>query len=132
MRIPVVFLALCLVLGPLTGIQAGEGATPPQPSYFELKPSLITNLAKGGKYVRADIQLMTLDPELLPDIELHAPAVRDALLMLLSEQDGKVLRTPKGKEELRQRMMEQARKVMRDITGKSSIDELLFTAFFVQ
>jgi flagellar FliL protein len=128
----IIRLTLLLVLLKLSFLATAEEGTGPQPAYHELKPSLIANLAANGKYIRIDVQLMTLDAELLPNIQLHAPAIRHALLMLLSEQDGAVADTPDGKEKLRQQAMEASRKLMREQTGKSSIDELFITAFFVQ
>ncbi len=103
-----------------------------QPGYYEMSPSLIANLAGGGKYIRCDIQFMSLDPEMVANIEKHAPTLRHELLMLMSEQDGAKLQTAEGKEGLRQAAMELSRKVLRELTGKSSVDELFFTAFFVQ
>lgn len=122
-------LLLTALLPALTG--AEEGA-PAQPTYFELKPSLIANLNTGAKYVRADVQLMTLDAELAANMELHAPALRHELLMLISEQDGARLNTAEGKEDLRQKAMDVSRKTLRELTGKGTVDELFFTAFFVQ
>lgn len=103
-----------------------------QPSYFELKPSLVANLPSGAKYIRCDIQLMTMDPERMADIQLHAPAIRHELLMLISDSDGEKLKTPQGKEDLRQKALDGVRKLMVKLTGKGSVDELFFTAFFVQ
>ncbi len=113
-----------------SSVFAEEGST--QPVYHELSPSLITNLPSGAKYIRCDVQLMTLDPERLPDIQLHAPAIRHALLMLLSDQDGAKLQTAEGKTALLEQSLERAREVMQDQTGKGSIDDVFFTAYFVQ
>jgi flagellar basal body-associated protein FliL len=52
--------------------------------------------------------------------------------LLLSEQDGNKLRTAAGKEELRQKALQLAKKVLKEQTGKDSVEELYFTAFFVQ
>ncbi len=122
-------LMLCITL-PLAATAAEEGGS--QPAYHELSPSLVLNLPKGAKYIRCDIQLMTLEAELLPDIQLHAPAIRDALLMLISEQDGAKLKTAEGKEELRKTALDAIRERMKELTGKGTVDELFFTAFFVQ
>lgn len=130
MRQTIRFYALLILFSPCFLSIAEEGGA--QPAYHELTPSLIANLAANGKYIRIDVQLMTMDAVLLPNIELHAPAIRHALLMLMSEQDGVLVDTPDGKEKLRQKAMEASRRIMREQTGKSSIDELFFTAFFVQ
>ncbi|MEJ2620912.1 MAG: flagellar basal body-associated FliL family protein [Candidatus Thiodiazotropha sp.] len=101
-------------------------------SYYQIKPSLVANLAKGGKYIRCDIQLMTKDEAFLEALALHGPAIRHALLMLLSEQDGKTLKSSDGKEALRKAALNEVKKVLNEATGKDAVEALLFTTFFVQ
>jgi len=115
---------------PMTAL-AEEGGGP-QSAYHELSPSLVVNLPQGARYIRCDVQLMTLEAGLLPELQLHAPAIRDSLLMLLSEQDGAKLKTAEGKEQLRQDAIDATRKLMKELIGKGVIDDLFFTAFFVQ
>ena len=124
------FVLMLLIAMPLAVAAEEEGDS--QPAYHELSPSLVVNLPKGAKYIRCDVQLMTLEEALLPDIQLHAPAIRDTLLMLISEQDGAKLKTPEGKEELRIAAIDATRELMKELTGKDTVDELFFTAFFVQ
>jgi flagellar FliL protein len=124
-------LLLSLWALPLCGT-AEEEAEVAVPNYFELKPSLIANLATGGKYVRCDVQLMTLDEEQLANIELHAPSIRHELLMLMGDQDGVALGTPEGKDGLRRQALEAVQGVLQALTGKPGVDEIFFTAFFVQ
>ena len=125
-----VFVGVLVVLLARAGWAEDEPI--PEPSYYELKPSLVVNLPSGGKYVRCDVQLMTLEPDLLEGINTHAPAIRHELLMLFSEQDGSRLQTAEGKEDLRQQAIAAVRMVMREQTGEDAVDEVFFTAFFVQ
>jgi len=134
MRNFLTLLTLLLALhGPLAAFASGaEDKDGPGYFYHSLSPALVTNLAAGGKYLRCDVQLMSEDAAALPDVQLHAPALRHELLMLLSEQDGTKLKTPDGREQLRKEALEAVRKVMREQTGKNTVDDLFFTAFFVQ
>lgn len=109
-----------------------EEEEPKEILYNEIKPSLIANLASGGRYIRCDIQLMTHDPEQLENIKLHAPALRHALLLLLSEQDGKSLKIAKGKEKLRKQALTTSNGVLKELTEKEGIENLFFTSFYVQ
>ncbi len=111
---------------------SADGGGTAQPVYHNLSPSLVANLASGAKYIRCDVELMTLNPERMPDIELHAPALRHALLMLFSHQDGAQLQTAEGKSALLQQSLETTRRVMKEQSGESSIDEVFFTTYFVQ
>ncbi|MCU7845858.1 MAG: flagellar basal body-associated FliL family protein [Candidatus Thiodiazotropha sp. (ex Monitilora ramsayi)] len=101
-------------------------------SYYQIKPSLVANLASGGRYIRCDIQLMTKDDTFLEALKLHDPAIRHTLLLLLSEQDGKAIKKPEGKEALRKKALSQVNALMKEQTGKEGLSALFFTTFFVQ
>jgi flagellar FliL protein len=103
-----------------------------QLAYFSLDPSLITNIQSGGRYIRCDIQLLTQDEQNLEILDLYAPVIRHKLLLLLGDQDGTALDTPEGREVLRQKALEVASSVILAETGKNSVDDLFFTAFFVE
>jgi flagellar FliL protein len=105
---------------------------PPPILYHQLKPSLVANLASGGRYVRCDIQLMTHDEVFLEDLKLHDAAIRHTLLLLLSDQDGSTIKKPDGKEALRKEALSQLNRLMKEQTGKEAVESLFFTTFFVQ
>ncbi len=100
-------------------------------AYFALKPSLIANVQGKARYARCDIQIM-VDEDTLPDIQLHASAIRHELLLLLGDQKGESLQDPKGKERFRQTALSAVGKVVKTLTGKNSVKDLFFTSFFVQ
>ena len=100
--------------------------------YFALKPSFVSNLSGGPKYIRCDVQLMTEQASGIPEIELHTPALRHGILMLLGGRDGKQLKTRDGKEELRQAALETVRTQLKELTGKSMVDDLYFTTYYVK
>ncbi|MCU7848215.1 MAG: flagellar basal body-associated FliL family protein [Candidatus Thiodiazotropha sp. (ex Lucinoma kastoroae)] len=126
-----IFLALPLIAEDEKDEKTEEEA-PPTINYYQVKPSLVANLASGGKYIRCDIQLMTHDELFLEDLNLHGPAIRHTLLLLLSEQDGKNIKTPNGKEALRKKALSVISKLMQELNGKEGIKALFFTTFFVQ
>ena len=100
--------------------------------YYQLKPSVVANLVSGGRYIRCDIQLMTRDAAQLEQLTLHDAAIRHTLLLLLSDQDGKQIKTPGGKESLRKEALKQINALLKDQTGKEGVESLFFTTFFVQ
>lgn len=101
-------------------------------SYYPIKPSLVANLASGGKYIRCDIQLMSDDDSFLEKLKLHDPAIRHTLLLLLSEQDGNSIKTPAGKETLRKKALAEVNRLLKKETGMEGVKALFFTTFFVQ
>jgi len=109
-----------------------EESAPAQSFYFSIEPSIVANLTSGAKYCRVDIQVSTQNEEQFENIKLHAPAMRHELLMLLSEQNGKALRTPEGKEAFRKTALTAVQGVIEGLTGVDSVKELYFTGFFVQ
>ncbi len=135
MRLSYLPLLLLLFSHPGSGMAAdeeetGEGKT--RAAYFSLSPSLITNVQDGADYARCEIELMTLDEKNLEDIQLHAPAIRHELLLLLGDQKGSALKTPSGKERFRKQALKAAARVMKEQTGNPSVDDLFFTSYFVE
>ncbi|MCU7904670.1 MAG: flagellar basal body-associated FliL family protein [Candidatus Thiodiazotropha sp. (ex Epidulcina cf. delphinae)] len=134
MRLSRMLLVILMLFAPLLPAEdEGEEAKEPAViSYYQIKPALVANLATGGKYIRCDIQLMTDDESFLADLKLHGPAIRHALLLLLSEQDGNSVKTPAGKEALRKKALSEIGRLMKKLSGKEGLKALFFTTFFVQ
>ncbi len=119
------------VLFPGFAIAEEDGEKKPA-VYFSISPSLIANVQGKARYARCDIQLMLENEEAVPEIKLHAPAIRHELLLLLGDQNGADLQDPKGKERFRQAALSAVGSVIKKQTGKNSIKDLFFTSFFVQ
>ena len=100
--------------------------------YHKLKPSIVTNLSGGPSYIRCDVQVLIEDASRAEKVDLHAPALRHELLMLIAARDGKTLSTAEGKEDLRQEALETFRRIMRQRSGKNTIEDLYFTAYYVR
>ena len=127
-------LALLALSGALTlAVAADEEEKPPVDiGYYALKPSIVSNLSGGPKYIRCEIQLMTEQAAEIPKIELHSPALRHAILMLIAEQDGKQLQTREGKEGLRKEALQAMQAQLEDLTGQAIVNDLYFTAYYVK
>lgn len=71
--------------------------------YYPMKPNFTVNYDVNGRqrFLQAELTLMYRDPEVLKTLELHMPAVRNGLVMLLSSQVFEELQTAEGKEKLR-------------------------------
>lgn len=127
------FLSTLISLFVLAGfVHAAEDEAPLDIGYYALKPSIVSNLVGGPKYIRCDIQLMTEDASLLPRIELHAPALRHHILMLIAGQDGNALKSRDGKEKLRKAALQAIQTELKALTGKSMVNDLYFTAYYVK
>jgi len=103
----------------------------PEEVYIDLKPSVISNLTGGPKYIRFDAQILTFS-EHEEKIKLHIPALRHELFLLLADQDGKMLLTPDGKEAFRKEALTTLKAAMKKKTKKERIEDLYFTSFYVK
>lgn len=103
--------------------------------YIELRPAFVANY--GGppqgrmRYIKADISLrVEVGGERA--IMHHMPAIRDALLMLLSRQTNDTVSTTSGKEMLRLEALEAVREVLLAEEDEHKVRDLLFNSFIVQ
>lgn len=115
-----------------SSLLAAEEMEPVEINYVELKPSIISNLTGGPKYIRCDIQLMTEYASAVPDIELHMPAIRHSILMLIASRDGKVLKTREGKNALREDALKAVQETLKELTRRTLVADLYFTAYYVK
>jgi len=71
--------------------------------YYPLKPNFTVNYDVNGRqrFLQAELTLMYRDESVVKTLELHMPAVRNGLVMLLSSQVFEELQTAEGKEKLR-------------------------------
>ena len=102
------------------------------PAYYQLAPSIVSNLTGGPRFLRCDVQLLATDQEAATALAEHAPALRHEFLMLLIGYDGKALQTAEGKEKLRQDAITALQKVMTEMTGKALVKDLFFTSFYAR
>src|SRR5690606_14770034 len=91
---------------PVDGEQADAAPPPSQAAiYYPLNPEFISNYDVRGRqrFLKVEMTLMLRETDVISAIELHMPALRNALVMLLRGQVYEELQTPEGKELLRQR-----------------------------
>ncbi|WP_409475432.1 flagellar basal body-associated protein FliL [Stenotrophomonas sp. Y-13] len=115
--------------------KAAAPATPAPAQYFALDPAFVVNLngrVDGPRYLQVEVQLMTRDPEALPALQTHAPAIRAKLLMLFSQVEPEQIADRAGKERLQAAALAEVQKLMQAETGKKTADDLLFTSFVTQ
>lgn len=115
---------------------AQEAAEPQQmPAiYFDFKPPFIVNYQWNGRqrFVQVSLSVMTRKGAVVDAIQKHMPLIRNNLLMVFSAQDFEMLRTPEGKEALRQQVLEDLQKVLNEEIGEPGVEQVLFTNFVMQ
>jgi flagellar FliL protein len=79
-------------------------APPPPPLYFQLSKALLITLdSRGGaKYLQLSFSVMARHEEVISALAAIEPKLRNDLIIQLGAEDPATLRTPEGRERLRQ------------------------------
>lgn len=111
-----------------------EAAAALPAQYYALTPAFVVNLAdtESTRYLQADVQLMTRDPETFKAIELHAPAIRNRLLLLFGTQTAVGLTDRRGKEKLQQAALSDVRALLKAEKVPGKLEALYFTSLVTQ
>lgn len=116
---------------------AGGTAQPVQrkpATYFALEPAFVVNLTDTNvvRYLQADVQLMTRDDATAKAMELHAPAIRNRLLLLFGEYSADQLAQRSAKERLQKTATDEVRALLKAETAASNVEAVYFTSFVTQ
>ena len=132
-----IIFGLMMVLGPGYAHAADEQeeeATAKSSAYVSLGDPMVLNLS-GGKHltflqISADVLVGDADAE--STIEMHIPAIRHSLIMLLSEQKASDIKTPARREEIRQQATARVKGLIAELSGSDGISDVLFSSILVQ
>ena len=114
---------------------ASEAEPTKQPAiYYPLSPAFVVNFEDRGRsrFLQAELTLLLRDAEVTQALDTHMPAIRNALVMLLSGQSFETLQTPEGKEALREQALVKIQEVLQQEIGKPGIEQVLFVNFVMQ
>jgi flagellar protein FliL len=103
--------------------------------YTPLDPALLASFeSENGttRYLQLSLQAMARSQQDIDAIKTHSPAIRNAILFLLSRHGYAELVTLEGKEKLRSEMLGEAQQILRRNTGRPGVEEIYFTSFVVQ
>lgn len=102
--------------------------------YHSLQPAFVVNYVVNGRqrFLQTDISLLIRDTAVGNALDLHAPAIRNSLVLLLSAQDYEALQTAEGKQLLRDDALKAVQELLQQEIGKPGVEQLLFTSFVMQ
>ncbi|WP_133479855.1 flagellar basal body-associated FliL family protein [Cognatilysobacter segetis] len=102
--------------------------------YFAMEPAFVVNLADADavRYLQADVQLATRDPETLKALEEQAPAIRNRLLLLFGQQTSDALIQRSGKERLQDKALAEVRSVLKREGAPDKVEAVIFTSLVTQ
>lgn len=121
---------------PAADAEAASEAEPTKQTaiYYPLSPAFVVNFEDRGRsrFLQAELTLLLRDPEVTHALDMHMPAIRNALVMLLSGQSFETLQTAEGKEALREQALVKIQEVLQQEIGKPGIEQVLFVNFVMQ
>jgi flagellar FliL protein len=102
--------------------------------YIPLDPAFVVNFTGQGKarFLQVTVEVMTRDIAVPDLVKLHAPAIRNSLMLLLSDQLYENISTLDGKEILREEALEVIQLVLEEEAGDPGIEAVYFTSFVMQ
>ena len=102
--------------------------------YYPIKPPIIVNFSVKGRqrYAQVEVTLMTREEDVVAAIELHAPMITNALVLLIGGQAYEEIKTAEGKELLRQQCLQELQSILEKEIGKPGVEKVLFTNFVMQ
>lgn len=139
-RIPaiagLVLMVLTLSVAPRLAAEEAIAEEDREVRYVPLQPAFVTNYGytENGrlKYVKTNISVRVSSQEAEMAARYHLPALRNALVLLLSQQDEAAVSTGGGREILRAQALGELNVILEREEGQAMIDDLMFTNFVVQ
>jgi flagellar FliL protein len=136
MRKLIIPLLFCvLAFNPLFSRAASDGEGGKGTLYVPLNPPFVVNIHDGRqlRFMQVQVQVLARDKRAMKVVEHHMPAVRDALISLLSEQRLGQVSRPGGREKVRHQALAAVQNVLKANAGVSkAVGALYFTDFVVQ
>lgn len=132
-------LAAWAVAVPAVQAAAADGepvADQQEVRYVPLQPSFVANFGNSDNgdlmFVKADVSIRVDSQKAAAAVLYHAPALRNAIVLLLSRQDEASVSSGSGREAIRAEALAELRAILEKEDGEPYIEDVLFTNFLVQ
>ena len=102
--------------------------------YLPIKPTFVVNFAGQGnaRFLQITVEVMSRSPDVLEQVGIHIPVIRNNLNMLFSDQQYDNISTLEGKETLREKALKVIQRILEEETGNPGIEAVYFTSFVMQ
>lgn len=123
-------VGLFSIVTTVLGSSDGASTTP----YFEIAAPFVVNIQGESaiNFLQVNAQLRVSKPEIKSKLTLHLPAIQHVMIMILSEQNTKNLRSLDGKQRLRDETVKEIQALLTKEIGEPAVEEVYFTAFVIQ
>jgi flagellar protein FliL len=102
--------------------------------YLPLDPSFVVNFKdeQSVRFLQVGVTLMSHDPKAIEAAKEANPVIRNALLLLFSNQDASKLGGAEGKRKLQAEALKSVQKIIHEQIGRDGIEAVYFTSFVMQ
>lgn len=120
--------------GPASIADAAAAISRQPALYLPLDPAFVVNFhgQQSPAYLQVGVTLMAHDAAAIDAAKNAGPVVRNALVLLFSNQSYAELSSTAGKQKLREEALQAVQKVVQGSLGRPGIDALYFTSFVMQ
>ncbi len=103
-------------------------------AYISLGDPMVLNLSgtKRLTFLQLSADVLISDADAESTIKTHMPAIRHSLIMLLSEQNAKDIKSPGKREIIRQQATARVKDLIADLSGSEEVSDILFSSILVQ
>lgn len=103
----------------------------PDALYVSLNPAFMVTFKHGTglRYLQTELNVMSFEEDVIKEIEMNRPAVRNNILMHLSSQDYEQLETVEGREVLRETVKAAVQETLRT---DLPVEAIYFNTFVIQ
>jgi len=119
-----------------TQASEGAGAIPTKPPIYQsLQPPLVVNFkdAYGDPhFMQVTMEVMGRDQNAVNAVREHAPAIRNALILMFGQAKYEEVITREGKEKMLEDARNEIQTVLTEQIGEPGIEEVYFTALVIQ
>lgn len=104
-----------------------------KPIYWAVDPAFVVNYQDSQvlRFLQVGVQVMAYDQETVDLLKANDPLIRNALLMLFSDQSYEALVSRDGKEKLRELALAELRRIVSEHGGNGP-EAVYFTSFVMQ
>ena len=118
-----------------TADDSSAKAAPEQPAlYLDMTPAFVVNLADEGsmRFLQVEVQVMARDQKVIEAVKDHSPRIRNALMLLFSQQHAHDIATREAKEALQKQAMDEVVQALQQESAPSEVGAIYFTSFVMQ
>jgi len=118
---------------------AGDGAATdvsnePPATYLELTPAFVVNLAdeESMRFLQVTVEVMARDPKVIDAVKTHTPRIRNALMLLFSQQSSHTIAGRDAKEALQKKALDEVQKALQAENAPADVSAVYFTSLVMQ